>query len=593
MSILRARKLALSRVLVHTSEPPLFYLDRSILGGLSRTGDGSGKLPSGRNYPTIASKAPRQALLEHSTGAMRATDQEKFANLFSWAISNGATLHPSIEVYHDGITKFSLRVKPDSPAIEPSATILSCPPTLSLSYLNSQHNSPLRARTGSDTASSAANEPAFPPQFMDLIEPHVIGRFFLIQQYLLGERSFWYPYIATLQQPEHISSWSLPAFWPDEDIALLTGTNLDGAAEATRKHARREYKAAHRLLREADFEGWQDYSKVLYRWAICMFTSRSFRTALVLPKESLDGLPNAQTADADANKWSIGDWSVNDFSVLMPVFDIANHHVLARTEWRFTQADAGVGGAGVTMTVQQRYQAGAQVYNSYGFKTNSELLLGYGFIIPKSVDSHNDYVNLQLKPRTQADEEDGVPDDAQESAPAGDDNDPTSSSKGRRYLISLHPILHPSSIVGRFRSRKFIEADLQLPPRFGHIEPQLLLDLALKAASPEQVDAMQRYPAEASTPEADMLKNLLAAEEGDELYRLQEDIAGVLENKLQHELDKIVTSRPETEDPKELTPNQRLALRYRRRCGEVLENALGALKTGIGMMKPYDPNGIS
>lgn len=46
------------------------------------------------------------------------------------------------------------------------------------------------------------------------------------------------------------------------------------------------------------------------------------------------------------------------------------------------------------------FAKGAQIFNFYGNKSNSELLVGYGFILPKNPKSqyNNDTFNLALKP---------------------------------------------------------------------------------------------------------------------------------------------------------------------------------------------------
>ena len=128
--------------------------------------------------------------------------------LVNWAQAQGATLHPSLEIYHDDVTKLSLRVKNSAEPLEPGFNAVSCPLSITLSYLNALVDGPLNLPRPPDHRG-----PAFPPSFMAAVPPHVIGRFYLIQQYLKGSESFWFPYISSLSGPLNVGAWVLPAFW--------------------------------------------------------------------------------------------------------------------------------------------------------------------------------------------------------------------------------------------------------------------------------------------------------------------------------------------------------------------------------------------
>lgn len=138
--------------------------------------------------------------------------QLRLDRLVDWGQARGARLHPSLEIYHDDVTKLSLRVKESAAApLEPGFQAVSCPFGITLSYLNALVDGPLNPSAPSQLHDHRG--PAFPPCFMDAVPPHVIGRFFLIQQYLKGSESFWWPYISSLPGPLQVNSWVLPAFW--------------------------------------------------------------------------------------------------------------------------------------------------------------------------------------------------------------------------------------------------------------------------------------------------------------------------------------------------------------------------------------------
>lgn len=80
--------------------------------------------------------------------------------------------------------------------------------------------------------------------------------------------------------------------------------------------------------------------------------------------------------------------SSSDFPVLFPGLDIGNHSNEAKIEYIFDPGRFNIKTNTATL-------AGEEVFNNYGPKSNDELLLGYGFCIPR-----NPYntVSLMLKP---------------------------------------------------------------------------------------------------------------------------------------------------------------------------------------------------
>ncbi|KAF3765777.1 SET domain-containing protein, partial [Cryphonectria parasitica EP155] len=346
---------------------------------------------------------------------MKEVDKKRFSALLSWANLHGASLHPALEIYKDDLTGFSIRFKSDlsqdAANLKPGDEILICPLKASLSYLNAITGGPLVSTPSEQTDTSSS----FPSGFNDL-PPHVIGRFFLMKEFLAGKSSFWYPYITTLPQPDVLSTWSLPPFWPEDDAEFLECTNTGISAQAIRDQLKKEFKEARKALKDAGCEDWRDYTRTLHDWAFSIFASRSFRPSLVIPKALRDAaLPKGVAID--------------DFSILLPVFDIINHSPRAQVRWLVDDESS----VAHTCRFQSfdTYQPGDQIFNSYGKKTNSELLLSYGFILPETDDIHNDY--LHVRKRTGA------------GGPA--DSVPGAGSAGppQDFLVSLRPINHPSS----------------------------------------------------------------------------------------------------------------------------------------------------
>ncbi|KAI2611437.1 SET domain-containing protein [Hypoxylon fragiforme] len=439
------------------------------------------------------------------------TISERYDALLQWVEKDGGSLNPSIEIYHDDITKGSFRVK-DSCVINAEDSIVTLPLSKSLSYLDAIHGHLDNASSSSDTPPHEGNT-HFPTEFLNEIPPHVVGRFFLMQEYLLGPSSKWWPYIRTLPQPEHMSN-ILPVMWPSDDVEFLRGTNAYAAIQDIKSTLKKEYKQAMRLLPE---KYHLEYTRPLYHWAYSIFTSRSFRPSLIFPAENSSTLP----------------CELDDFSVLLPLYDIGNHSPLAKIAWT-TDDQAQV----CTLKSRQTYAAGEQVFNNYGMKTNVELLLGYGFILPEEDHLHNDYIHI----RTRA--------------------DPDAGDLAATHVVSLRPMVHQSSFVGR--SKLLSAESMTCLPCFAHIQDTLIVALyeTITKGGDETNDVS--------------LNEIMRGEIPGEVLS---KIINALGSKLSIDLDDLETNEPEYEAANH---NQELATCYRDQCRYVLESALRSLLAGAG-----------
>ncbi|KAI4868167.1 SET domain-containing protein [Hypoxylon rubiginosum] len=441
-----------------------------------------------------------------------ATVTERYDALLRWVEEEGGSLNPAIEIYHDDVTKGSYRVK-DSCSVGVDDVIVSLPLSKTLSYLDAISCHPDFSPSSSSNNSSLEEQSHFPAEFLEKTPPHVVGRFFLMQEYLLGSESKWWPYIQTLPQPEHMST-ALPAMWPSDDIGFLKGTNAFVAVQDIKSTLKKEYKDAMKLLPERYHA---EYTRLLYYWAYSIFTSRSFRPSLILPAEALSGLP----------------CELDDFSVLLPLYDIGNHSPLAQIAWT-TDEQARV----CTLKTRQRYSAGEQVFNNYGMKTNAELLLGYGFVLSEDDRLHNDYVHIKTKA------------------------DPDAGDLAATHVVSLRPMVHPSSFVGR--SKLLSAESMSCLPCFSHIQDTLI------AALYESITKGEDETSDVS------LNEIMR---GDISEQVLEKIINSLGAKMSIDLEDIEENEPEYEAANR---NQHLATCYRDQCRKVLENALRSLMAGNG-----------
>jgi hypothetical protein len=308
--------------------------------------------------------------------------QEKpgIESLLQWAKTNHTSLHPSVEIFQDAITGLSFKAAQDIPS---RTNFVSCSYQTTLSYLNAVQLSSKFDRHGSQP---------FPSEFIDTLNPedsNIIGHFFLMQQYLMGEKSFWWDYISLLPQPDEPERLALPIWWPEADRKFLGGTNAQPPVLKREELWKDEWSRGIAILRQQSGH-WEDYSYLLYQWAATIFGTRSFRASLTIPEEIFE-----QTQSGQNMKDLFLDHVKQDrFSVLLPVLDIGNHNGINQVVW-LKDPKAGQFGLCTRDLVEQ----GSQIFNYYGNKSNSELFVGYGFTLP---NLENDTVNLKLTPPAKA-----------------------------------------------------------------------------------------------------------------------------------------------------------------------------------------------
>lgn len=530
-------------------------------------------------------------------------------------------INNNVEIHDTSDSGLSFRVRETAVnGVLVDEPVVVCPISASLSYLNALGGGQPLGTSSADGEVS----PAFSSDFMQQVPPHVIGRFFLVQQYLKGKDSAWAPYIATLPQPQNFGSWALPAVWPTDDadiaLALLKGTNADVAADEMRQRTNNEFKAAWAILQDSS------YTFALYQWAYCMFTSRSFRPSLVMTNEIKAALTrDANGAAQDGTNVDVRHLAavngarlpdgcqVDDFSILFPVLDIGNHDPRAVIRWQpvvdasrqslnsasiLTPAPSETSEQAIVFYTGTRYGKGEQVFNNYGSKTNSELLVGYGFALPPTDDMHNDYVHLRKREALARGVSDGV---------AGNvDVHPD-------FLLSLRPIAEPSSVVGRSRLPPGQQVE-SMPqsrrtPGFSLVEDGLLWDVLSHMIRPEHREELQRSAVAAThgqrymeLPAAELreaIMDLVFQSKDDQssdplVTQYTYNIRMVLLQKFDTDLEKLQDADPpsyieallETGEYSPKTAQERLAMQYREQYRAVLSNAVDVLGEELSNSMP-------
>lgn len=129
----------------------------------------------------------------------------------------------------------------------------------------------------------------------------------------------------------------------------------------------------------------------LFKWATAVFAARSFTSLSLISIGSK--YRTAYKSDPDGRRQPVLlDMSTSppeddDFPVLFPGLDAANHSHEVRVDWTFNPGHFSI-------RINNEIPPGVEVFNNYGPKGNGELLIGYGFCIP---NNPYDTVALTLK----------------------------------------------------------------------------------------------------------------------------------------------------------------------------------------------------
>ncbi|KAL7273848.1 hypothetical protein RUND412_003263 [Rhizina undulata] len=287
--------------------------------------------------------------------------QRELNDFAKWVVVNGGYIHSSL-IFTPGGEPFLRHLQSFSPnssilkkieisgpsggtihssAPIPSSTpLLKCPHPLTLDY----------SKAGAH----------FSEKFKKAVNPRTTIYMFLCYQALLGEKSFWKPYIDILPQ-----EFDTPLYFSPDDMDWLQGCNL-GAAEvdARREVWRKEWELAVEVLRNEGVQT-EDYTWELFLWAATVFTSRSFPGRLLKWKEK-----DEQRGGVDI---STGD-EEEDAPVLFPLIDSTNHYPRTKITWQ-------PGATELSIISGEAIEGGGELLNNYGPKANEELLMGYGFTI--------------------------------------------------------------------------------------------------------------------------------------------------------------------------------------------------------------------
>ena len=181
---------------------------------------------------------------------------------------------------------------------------------------------------------------------------------FLMHEKLLGERSFWYPYIATLPEPRTAGDWTA------QEIAELQNSMFAEDVAEYQQVVESKYSNLFEHLRALfpDTFPKSQYTLELFRWAYLTVMARAFGRRI-------------------------------DYMSLVPFADMLNHGSVR------VKYDLNTDGNDMFRLFPSPgspgYKKGAEVFNSYGRRDNEHLLLHYGFAMPKNEwDTYSIVLNI-------------------------------------------------------------------------------------------------------------------------------------------------------------------------------------------------------
>jgi hypothetical protein len=136
--------------------------------------------------------------------------------LEDWFLTNGGYLNPSLGLAYTQESGQHFIATKDIPASEGSTTQLcKCPFSLSLSFLNILPSPPASIRNYSSESICT--------HLIDKLPKAAQSYFFLCEQRLLGDKSFWWPYITALPKEDDMTT---PWWFGEEDLAWVLGTSI-------------------------------------------------------------------------------------------------------------------------------------------------------------------------------------------------------------------------------------------------------------------------------------------------------------------------------------------------------------------------------
>lgn len=159
---------------------------------------------------------------------------EKLERLMNWFSLHGGFINPDVEIRQQehGIGLYLQHGK----TLRPGTRIISCPHKLTISAL--------------DLIGAGSWPEGVLIAWKD--SPEVLTRFFLMEQWLQREHSFWWPYLSILPQPGTEEVPKTPLFYTALEDLCIRGTNLENSKDARVKAWEADFTRGISILEQSD-----------------------------------------------------------------------------------------------------------------------------------------------------------------------------------------------------------------------------------------------------------------------------------------------------------------------------------------------------
>ncbi|UPL00417.1 hypothetical protein LCI18_011351 [Fusarium solani-melongenae] len=272
--------------------------------------------------------------------------EKKYEMFLEWARHNGAYFHPSLRFIVTPNRGAEVLVT-DQP-IPPFETLFKVPYGISLSYFNA-------VSAGIPGSPYLPHSEPLPEGYLQSTSDHdTINAIFLVQQYLLGEQSFWHPYIQILPQPDATKDSAIPLLWSEKDLLWLRGTFLEEAVAKQKTDHVKRWTEAMEIIQKYGWDASQ-FTLELGLWAYYCFYSRYFWSIILEPdvaniKSEFQHLVKAGVNLDDTAK------------ILLPILETLNHAQETNTEY-------GLDDKGLSVSKNIELKPGDPFYIAYDKET--------------------------------------------------------------------------------------------------------------------------------------------------------------------------------------------------------------------------------
>ncbi|KAH7877122.1 SET domain-containing protein [Lentinula edodes] len=174
------------------------------------------------------------------------------------------------------------------------------------------------------------------------------------------------PYVQTLPTPDQLRTG---LFLSSAERELFQGTNLYGAIQEREQEWKSDWNQCHNVVAGVE-EAWaRAFTWELYLTSASHISSRAFPSTLLSKNPSLLSSPSTEP-------------------ILLPGIDSLNHARGQPVSWVVTYPNElnQTPEPCISLILHSPTPAGSELFNNYGAKPNSELILGYGFSLAENPD---------------------------------------------------------------------------------------------------------------------------------------------------------------------------------------------------------------